>query len=56
MEGEQSGGEIKNFSISVLVAMPLKWVCLCMYDFFLEITMKKYGERKERIGKKTGTE
>lgn len=56
VEGEQSGGEIKNFSNSVLVAMPLKWVCLCVCDIFLEINMKKYGKGKERIGKRIGTE
>lgn len=50
VEGEQSGSEIRNFSVSVLVTMPVKQVCECVYDFFLDINVKKY-----RRGKKKGT-
>ena len=45
----------KNFSISVPVTIPLKWICVCVL-FFPRNNKKKYGKRKERRGKKKGTE
>lgn len=45
--------EGKNFSISVLVTIPLKWICVCAIFFQKQIRKNMEKERKEE-GKRRG--